>query len=116
MDLTQRAIRHFLDFLEDDYTELWVLSSFVRSQAPDLTTEQLVEQVKHVLTRLIDDHKLYVVDSETEERREMTSEEIMAEVEGVFSATNGNPDIGDGIWFGIDVSIESVSGGAIDVT
>jgi hypothetical protein len=102
MEITEQAKKYFQEFIEDDYTQLGFLTEFISDNAPDLATNSLAKITKTIIKQLVEENGVYVVNEKTESKMEMSIEQIMAEIDSVFAETNGNPRIGDGIWFGVD--------------
>lgn len=101
-ELKKEVKKRFCELIEDDYTELWMLSALLYEEQNDLTSERNLEIVKEIVGELIEETGIYVVDIETELRAEMTRHQIFSQIELIFAKTNGRPSIGDGLWFSID--------------
>lgn len=96
------AKNYFLDFVEDDYTQLGFLTGYIRDKEPGLSVADVMNLTKKIIEELIQEKNIQVISLRTERPIYMTIKEIMDEIDKVFIETNGKPDIGDGIWFGVN--------------
>lgn len=100
--LKRLAKKHFIEFIEDDYTELWILSEFIYDNLLNPTKNKVLKLVKEIVSELITEKGIWVIDVETELRSVMTRQQIFSHIDLIFEKTKGRPTIGDGIWFSID--------------
>ena len=99
-DVRLAARNYFLGLVNDDFTQLGYLTSYMRKQLPDLASDILLDLTKSIVDELIDNEGLCVVDTKTEHQSDLSKLEIMQQIEMTFRLTAYKPDIGDGIWFG----------------
>lgn len=102
MNIKKSAKNDFLLSLKDDYTEMWVLFRFISENAPEFPKSKIVNLTKEIVQELVEECGAYVVDTKTELKKEMSTNDIFFEIDKVYNETNEKPSIGDGIWFGID--------------
>jgi len=103
-DARENAKAYFLGFLSDsdDFTQLGYLTGFLRDRLPNESPDAIRTLTQSIIKELMEIYGVYVVDIWTGTRSGVTSAKVMKEIEEVFRETNGVPDVGDGIWFGID--------------
>ncbi len=94
-------ISHSMAFIQDDYTELWVIANKVQEENTDLSFTELVGATKEVIRVLIDKHSVLVLNEETQEPMKLDTEEVLKLVENKFKTLGRIPNIGDGVWFTI---------------
>jgi len=106
IDEEKKIIRNaeddFLGFLDDDYTQVGYLAAYIRRSEPSLKAEDVKRLTKDVIRDLIEKKGIYHVRVTTEQREDIPLEKVMDEIDDMFRITNGNPGVGDGIWFGRD--------------
>ena len=96
-----KIISHSLAFIEDDYTELWVIVSKVQEENSKLTFEEIIDATKEVIKELVIKNKLKVLDEDNQESMNLSLNEILKLVEDKFRTLGKVPNIGDGIWLTI---------------
>lgn len=99
-----QAKEYFWELVRDDYTQLGYLSGFLRRQLPDEPDEEILKLTQAIVKELMESKGVYVVNPKTEQPSERASGEVMAEIGDIFRELDGVPDVGDGMWFGVDVS------------
>ena len=92
-------ISHSLSFIEDDYSELWVIANKVRNENPELDFVELTEATKEVIRNLVEKKKVKICNEDTLKPMNLDVWEILRLVEERFRKLGRTPDIGDGIWF-----------------
>ena len=99
------AKKHFAEFVEDDYTELWILSEYLFDHLSTPSRELVLELVKEVVSELTEENGIYVLNVETELRSEMTQEQVFSEIDLIFEKTDCRPTSGDLLGCCVDTSI-----------
>ena len=94
-------ISHSMAFIEDDYTELWVIANKVQEENPELNFTELIEATKEVVRELIEKKNVLVLNEETQEPMNLSVKDVLQLVEDRFKTLGRIPNIGDGIWFTI---------------
>ncbi len=97
----KEIISHSMAFIEDDYTELWVIATKVHEENPTLNFEELIQATKDVVTELVEKNNVQVIDEKIQLPLNLSVNEILELVENKFHQLNPVPNIGDGIWFTI---------------
>ena len=60
-------ISHSMAFIQDDYTELWVIANKVQEENTDLSFTELVGATKEVIRVLIDKHSGLILTEEAQQ-------------------------------------------------
>lgn len=94
-------ISHSMAFIEDDYTELWVVVNKIHEENPELSFNELIEATKIVLEELIKGYNVKLLDEETQQPTDFDISVITSIAEKRLKELNRLPTIGDGIWFTI---------------
>lgn len=94
-------IRHSMAFIEDDYTELWVIATKVQEENPRMNFNELIEATKEVTRELVENRNVFILNEQTQEPNKLSIDEILSMVEDKFRILGRVPNIGDGIWFTI---------------
>lgn len=97
----EKIISHSMAFIEDDYTELWVVVNKIYEENPDLNLSELIEATKIVLKELIEGYNVKLLNEETQQPTDIDIGVIINIVEKRLKELNQLPTIGDGIWFTI---------------
>lgn len=97
----EEIISHSMAFVEDDYTELWVISTKVQENNSELNFEELIEATKEVVRELVIKSNVKILDANTQKPVHLNLNEILNLVEDKFKTLGRMPNIGDGIWFTI---------------
>jgi hypothetical protein len=97
----EEIISHSMAFIEDDFTELWVIVSKVQEENPKLNFEEIIEATKEVVRELVIKNNVKVLDENTQEPMNLSLNEILKLVEDKFKTLSKIPNIGDGIWLTI---------------
>lgn len=97
----KEIISHSMAFIEDDFTELWVVVNKIYEENPELSFSELIEATKIVLKELIEGYNVKLLDEETQQPTNFDSSVIINIVEKRLKVLNQLPTIGDGIWFTI---------------
>lgn len=97
----EKIISHFMAFVEDDFTELWVITTKVQEENPELKFEELIDVTKEVVQELVMKYKVKVLNEDTQESMDLSLNEILKLVQDKFRTLSKIPNIGDGIWFTI---------------
>lgn len=92
-------ISHSMAFIEDDYTELWVIVNKIFEENKEMNFFQLVEATKLVVNELVEKYNVQLLNEETQIPLTLKKEEIVETVEKRLISLNKMPNIGDGIWF-----------------
>lgn len=92
-------ISHSMAFIEDDYTELWVIVNKIFEENKEMDFFQLVEATKLVVNELVEKYNVQLLNEETQIPLILKKEEIIETVEERLISLNKMPNIGDGIWF-----------------
>ncbi|HBX53201.1 MAG: hypothetical protein A2275_05645 [Bacteroidetes bacterium RIFOXYA12_FULL_35_11] len=95
----KEIISHSMAFIEDDFTELWVVVNKIYEENPELSFSELIEATKIVLKELIEGYNVKLLDEETQQPTDFDSSVIINIVEKRLKELNQLPTIGDGIWF-----------------
>ena len=96
-------INYSMDFIEDDYTELWVIVNKIQNENPEFNFESLIEATKKVVKKLVEKNNVQILSMDTQEIIELDVNEILQLVEEKFKILGRKPNIGDGIWFTLRV-------------
>jgi len=94
-------VSHSMAFIEDDYTELWVIVNKIFEENKEMDFLQLVKATKLIVTELVEKYNVQLLDEETQVPLTLKKEEIIRVVEKRLISLNKIPNIGDGIWFTI---------------
>lgn len=94
-------ISHSMAFIEDDYTEFWIIVNKIYEENSELSFSELIEATKIVLKEMIDVYNVKLLDEETLKPTSFNSNAILNIVEKRLKELNRLPNIGDGIWFTI---------------
>ena len=97
----EKIISHSMAFIEDDYTELWVVVNKIYEENPNISFSELIEATKIVLKELIEEYNVKLLNEETQQPTDFDSSVIINIVEKRLKELNQLPTIGDGIWFTI---------------
>lgn len=97
----ENIITHSLTFIQDDYTELWVIANKVQEENPNLIFTELVEATKEVVRELIEKHHVFLLNEETQMPMKLDKDQILKLVENKFKTLGRIPNIGDGMWFAV---------------
>lgn len=95
-------ISHSMAFIEDDYTELWVVASKILEENPKLTFNELIKATKEVVQELVKKNNVLLLDEQTQKPMKLNIEDILKIVEQRFKTLGRIPTVGDGIWFTIE--------------
>lgn len=94
-------ISHSMAFIEDDYTELWVIANKVQEENPKITFAELIEATKEIVQELIEHNSVLLLNEQTQQPMRLDISDILKMVEDKFKTLGRVPNIGDGIWFTI---------------
>jgi hypothetical protein len=94
-------ISHSMAFIEDDYTELWVIANKVFEENSGMNFFELVEAIKTVIKELVENYNVLLLDEETQKPLNLETKDILKAVENRLNYLKRMPNIGDGIWFTI---------------
>jgi hypothetical protein len=97
----KEIISHSMAFIEDDYTELWVIVNKIHEENPQLSFSEMVEATKIVLKELVEVYNVKLLDEETQQPTNFDSSIIVNIAEKRLKELNQLPTVGDGIWFTI---------------
>jgi hypothetical protein len=97
----KEIISHSMAFIEDDFTELWVIATKVQERNPTLNFEELIQATNDVVRELVVKNNVQVLDENTQLPLNLSVNEILELVEKKFHQLKRIPNIGDGIWFTI---------------
>ena len=92
-------INHSMAFIEDDYTELWIIVSKIQEENYKLDFAGLIEATKEIVRELVLNKNVLVVNTDTQQPMNLDLNEILKLVEDRFRIPGRMPNIGDGIWF-----------------
>ena len=97
----KEIISHSMAFIEDDYTELWVIANKVQEENPELNFKEVIEATKEVVRELVIKNNVKILDEDSQKPMNLSLTEILKLVESKFKTLSKMPNIGDGIWFTI---------------
>ncbi len=97
----EKIIHYSMAFIEDDYTELWVIVNKILSENPELEFNELIEATKIVLKELVEVHDVRLLDENSQMPADLDCNKILNIAERLLHDINRIPNIGDGIWFTI---------------
>ena len=97
----KEIISHAMAFIEDDYTELWVIANKVQEENPELNFKEVIEATKEVVRELVIKNNVKIFDEDSQKPMNLSLTEILKLVESKFKTLSKMPNIGDGIWFTI---------------
>lgn len=99
MNLIQDTIGDFLLSLEDDHTELWVISRYLHDRAPDLSISEICSLTKQVVKELIEKYKVREISMITKQYSDLTIDDANKKIDKIFLKSGGRlPTVGDGFW------------------
>ena len=88
-----------MSFIEDDYTELWIIVNKIRDENPEFNYDELIKATKMVVEELVNTKNVLLLNEETEKPMDLKANEILQLVEKKLVSLGRIPNIGDGIWF-----------------
>src|SRR3989339_825914 len=91
-----------VDFLKDDYTELWIISTKIQDLNPKFSTVEILEATKIITTDLVTNHNATLVDTDTKKPINKPTDETIAEINKHLTRLDKAPNIGDGLWLSIE--------------
>lgn len=95
----KEIISHSMAFIQDDFTELWVIVNKIHNENPKMNFPELIEATKAVVKELVENYSVYLLDEETQKPLFLNSTEVLNILEKRLKKLNRIPNIGDGIWF-----------------
>ena len=97
----EEIIEHSLAFVNDDFTELWVICDKIYDTNPEIKYLELIETTKTILRELIEKHNVCLLNETTLKPMILSVDETLKLVENHLLKLNKAPNIGDGIWLTI---------------
>jgi len=92
-DILDRAI----SFINDDSTELWIISTHVQELNPTYSIAQVLDATKIIASDLITNHHVTLVDYP-----DKSTSEAIELINKHLTRFNKVPDIGDGLWMWVE--------------
>lgn len=89
-------------FLEDDYTEFWVISTKIQELNPKFTEDEIIIATRTIVVDLITNHSAVLIDVNNEKPINKTTSELIATINEHLNTIGTIPNIGDGLWMSIE--------------
>ena len=92
-------VGYCLEFINDDYTELWLIANKVQDENPHLNLDNHIKLVKEIIKKLVDEYNVTLLDEKSQQSLHLKTDDILKIVEEKYRIINRIPNIGDGVWF-----------------
>ena len=98
----KEILDHALDFLKDDYTELWIISTKTKELNPEFSSTEILEATKIVVEDLVTTHGATLVDVNTQRPMSNPTTETLNIISKHLDLLGREPNVGDGLWLSIE--------------
>ena len=95
-------IDHSLTFLNDDFTELWVIAVKIQDLNPEFRPFEVLDATKIIAADLIINHNATLVDIESQTTVVKPTSETIEILNKHLDQFDTVPNIGDGLWLTIE--------------